>query len=162
MLLNNETEGTARVSDLHSAIPSIVGKIEMVYEGEQEGAANVAHRLIAAAIRSLASTYFPDIEEIQNKKAETKSVYEVIKIWFEEGKELDLLMDQSDEEFKQELFKVNGLRNIVSNKNIDKKGEVLFMEYLLHSLAEYSVLDKSMLKKSFKFQDYFNSIMKGI
>jgi magnesium chelatase subunit I len=33
-------------------IPSITGKVELVYEGEQEGAAYVAQNLIASAIHT--------------------------------------------------------------------------------------------------------------
>jgi magnesium chelatase subunit I len=42
MLLNNETHGIVRVADFAGIIPSITGKVEMVYEGEQEGPYNVA------------------------------------------------------------------------------------------------------------------------
>ncbi|MCB0753612.1 MAG: sigma 54-interacting transcriptional regulator, partial [Ignavibacteriae bacterium] len=42
MLINGEEETTVRISDFIGVIPSITGKVELVYEGEQEGTATVA------------------------------------------------------------------------------------------------------------------------
>ena len=51
MLLNKENKTTARISDIFGVIPSITGKVELVYEGEQEGPIKIAHILINKAIR---------------------------------------------------------------------------------------------------------------
>ena len=51
MLKNNEQKTTLRLSDFTSIIPAITGKVELVYEGEQEGAAFVANHLIDKAIK---------------------------------------------------------------------------------------------------------------
>ena len=37
MLVNNENKTTVRMTDFNAVISSINGKIELVYEGEQEG-----------------------------------------------------------------------------------------------------------------------------
>jgi magnesium chelatase subunit I len=47
-LINNETHTTTRLSDFMGVIPAITGKVELVYEGEQEGAAFVAEQLLGA------------------------------------------------------------------------------------------------------------------
>src|SRR6186713_1932995 len=49
-----------RISDFAGVIPGITGKIELVYEGELEGPANVAWRLMGQAIRAVFLEYFPD------------------------------------------------------------------------------------------------------
>jgi len=41
------------------------------------------------------------------------------------------------------------------------KKDHLLMEYLLHVLAAHSVLDKKMLESSYRFTDYFSSVMPG-
>lgn len=41
-MLNDESDVLVRISDLFLVVPAITGKIELVYEGEQEGAINVA------------------------------------------------------------------------------------------------------------------------
>jgi len=159
MLINGEKSGTARIGDLQSAIPAIVGKIEMVYEGEQEGAVNVAHRLIGEAIRTLAPAYFPDFEQLRDKQhPEIRQKYVGIMNWFEQGNELDLLNDASDKEYHKQLKSIKGLAGAIS-KEIASDQHMLFMEYLLHVLAEFSLLEKKMLDRSFKFQDFFSSIM---
>jgi magnesium chelatase subunit I len=52
-LMNNEKETTVRYSDLIGMIPSITGKMELVYEGEQEGTSFVVQHLISEATKTL-------------------------------------------------------------------------------------------------------------
>jgi magnesium chelatase subunit I len=159
MLINGEKQGIARIGDLQSAIPAIVGKIEMVYEGEQEGAVNVAHRLISAAIRSLASDYFPDFEHVGDKQhPEIRQKYVGVMSWFEKGNELDLLNDASQKDYEKQIGGIKDLAKAIG-KEVPADQKILFMEYLLHVLAEFSLLDKRMLESSFRFQDFFSSIM---
>jgi magnesium chelatase subunit I len=51
-----------RLSDLNMVLPAITGKVEMVYEGEQQGAEVVARKLIGEAVGKLFATKFPAIE----------------------------------------------------------------------------------------------------
>jgi magnesium chelatase subunit I len=51
-----------RLSDLSMILPAITGKVEMVYEGEQQGAEVVARKLIGEAVGKLFETKFPAIE----------------------------------------------------------------------------------------------------
>jgi magnesium chelatase subunit I len=51
-----------RLSDLAMLLPAITGKVEMVYEGEQQGAEVVARKLIAEAVAKLFATKLPPIE----------------------------------------------------------------------------------------------------
>ena len=62
-LIETGEEKTAiRLVDFVSIIPSITGKIELVYEGEQEGAAEVAKMLIDQAIVTEFEKIFPLID----------------------------------------------------------------------------------------------------
>ena len=51
-IINKEKETQVWISDLVGIIPSITGKIELVYEGEQEGPFQVAMNLVEKATRS--------------------------------------------------------------------------------------------------------------
>ena len=51
-----------RLSDLSMILPAITGKVEMVYEGEQQGAEVVARKLIGQAVAKLFESKFPPIE----------------------------------------------------------------------------------------------------
>ncbi len=161
MAMNDEQRGNVRIGDLAAAVPAIVGKIEMVYEGEQEGAVNVAHRLIGSAIRSLSPRYFMEIDELGNKnKPEAKERYREVLSWFEQN-QLELLSDDSENNFNKVLHGVEGLDDAVSHfgpKGDENPHEIL-MEFLIHSLAEYSILDKKMIGPDYRFIDYLSSVM---
>src|SRR5690606_17279101 len=51
-LINNESKTQVWIADLIGIIPSITGKVELVYEGEQEGPYQVAMNLLEKAIRT--------------------------------------------------------------------------------------------------------------
>jgi magnesium chelatase subunit I len=51
-----------RLSDLAMILPAITGKVEMVYEGEQQGAEVVARKLIGDAVTKYFGQHFPPIE----------------------------------------------------------------------------------------------------
>jgi len=51
-----------RLSDLAMLLPAITGKVEMVYEGEQQGAEVVARKLIGLAVSKLFESKFPPVE----------------------------------------------------------------------------------------------------
>jgi magnesium chelatase subunit I len=51
-----------RLSDLAMVLPAITGKVEMVYEGEQQGAEVVARKLIGTSVAKLFESKFPPVE----------------------------------------------------------------------------------------------------
>ncbi|EOZ92092.1 Magnesium chelatase, subunit ChlI [Indibacter alkaliphilus LW1] len=158
LYLNQEENTVARISDLIGVIPAITGKVELVYEGEQEGAGLVAYNLIGKAIRSQFVNYFPSPE--QKKKDKEGNPYVLPLSWFGEGNELDVLASQSDKEFKTALHQVPGLEDLVTKmvKELPEKEKEFFMEFLLHGLAEYSQLSKKLLDTGLKFKDLFSSM----
>ena len=66
-ILNKEKATQVWVSDLIGIIPSITGKIELVYEGEQEGPYQVAMNLLDKAIRSQFIQYFPNPDTLKKR-----------------------------------------------------------------------------------------------
>ena len=64
MLKNKEKTGVARIADLWGVIPSITGKVELVYEGEQEGPYGVALSLMSEAMKKLFLENFPHIQAL--------------------------------------------------------------------------------------------------
>ncbi len=57
-LLTGEEEIVPRVSDVYAAVPSMTGKMELEYEGEQVGAAKIARDLIKRAAGEVFEGYF--------------------------------------------------------------------------------------------------------
>jgi magnesium chelatase subunit I len=158
MILNNEKETYLRISDIYGIIPSITGKIELVYEGEQEGPTKVAHILISKSIRSLFVDLFPSPDKM--KKNQNNNPYQTIVNWFSKGNTIDILSDLSSEEYQKTLNKVPGLKELVI-KYQDKKSvkdQLLYMEFTLHGLAEFSLLSKFKLESGVQFKDMLSSM----
>lgn len=158
LYLNGESNTVVRIADLIGVIPAITGKVELVYEGEQEGAGLVAYNLIGKAIRTQFVNYFPSPE--QKKKDKSGNPYVIPLAWFGEGNELDILTSQSDKEYKTLLHSVPGLEEVVTQmvKNLPEKEKEFFMEFALHGLAEYSQLSKKLLDTGLQFKDLFSSM----
>lgn len=155
---NGESTTVVRVADLIGVIPAITGKVELVYEGEQEGAGLVAYNLIGKAIRTQFINYFPSPE--QKKKEKGENPYALPIGWFGEGNAVDILASQSDKIYKSTLQQVPGLEKLVLElvENLAEKEKEFFMEFALHGLAEYSQLSKKLLDTGLQFKDLFSSM----
>ena len=156
-LINGEKKTLVRVGDLAGVIPAITGKVELVYEGEQEGPKNVAQRLIGLAVRKKFPQLFPDPELIKRKKLQNP--YEKLIGWFGKN-ELELPMDASKKDYQENLKKVDGLQALIEMYQPQLKGDEKFlaMEFLLHGLAEFSLLSKTEMESSIGFSDLLNSL----
>ncbi len=160
MIKNGTEKTTVRVTDFVGVIPGITGKVELVYEGEQEGPGIVAANLISKAIRAQFVNFFPDPEEIRKNKKKN-SPYQVISEWFGKGNMVDLILDSSDSEYSSCLKGIPGLADLV-NKKYGQESEnyrLFLMELALHGLAEYSVLSKHILDEGFQFKDLISSML---
>ncbi len=154
VLINKEENTVLRVVDFIGIIPAITGKIELVYEGEQEGAGIVAQSLIGKSIRSLFLSFFPDPEK---SKKEKENHYAPIMEWFGSGNTLDMLTQSSDKTYKETLSQVPGLEDLVKHyvpKLADVEKE-FYMEFALHGLAEFSQISKKTLETGLQFKDLF-------
>lgn len=163
MLLGGETKTHARISDLFGVLPSVTGKVELVYEGELEGANNVAQALVGKAIRALFVEKFPDPEKA--KKSKKPNPFSTILNWFNDGYTLSLHNQVNDLAFQRALLTVEGLPELIKetySKNSEWE-KVILMELVLHGLAEYSQLSKQNMVKGFEFKDLMSGMfeMKG-
>ncbi len=157
-LMNNEKNVSARISDFVGVVPAITGKVELVYEGEQEGPAIVAQNLVGKAIRSQFLNYFPDPDKFRKQKE--KSPYRKVIQWFSDGNTLDLLSEVSNLEYEKLLRSVNGLLEVVNEFQRDKDPatKLLLMEFALHGLSEYSLLSKHRLERGVQFKDLMSGM----
>ncbi len=67
-IINNEKQTQVWMNDLVGIIPSITGKVELVYEGEQEGPYQVAMNLVDKAIRTQFVQYFPNPDQLKKRR----------------------------------------------------------------------------------------------
>ncbi len=144
-----------RLADFMGIIPAITGKVELVYEGEQEGAASVAQKLISDAIFTLFPAYFPKIEKLE--KDPTKNAYAGIIEWFANEPGLELLDDATDEDYKKELDSIKPLKELVKKYQPDtsKEDTYFLKEFVLWALVEYKKLSKDRFVEGFQFSDLF-------
>ena len=166
-LKSGDKKTVVRIADFLGVIPSITGKIELVYEGEQEGPLNVAFRLMGQAIRTLFTQYFPDPQsfkkgrDAQKAKAKT-SPYQPVIDWFSKGNDLMLLQDAADSAYLASLYKVDGLYAAVKQfyPNADEAQAALLMEFLLHGLSEFSLISKKGVERGgYAFGDMLGSML---
>jgi magnesium chelatase subunit I len=162
---SGEKETQVWISDLVGIIPSITGKIELVYEGEQEGPYQVAFNLLEKAIRTQFGLYFPNPDAYKKKKTKeapaTENPYKSITQWFDKGNHLNIFLETKDADKIQLLYKIDGLHALVKKhyKAASEKETALLMEFVLHGLASHSLISKKVLDGKIEFKDLMGSML---
>ena len=158
MLINKEKSTNARITDFWGVVPAITGKVELVYEGEQEGPYIVAINLVNEAVKKAFLDHFPNPDKL--KKGQERDPYGTIRAYFSGGNTVDLLNDSSDKNFRKTLDGVAGLRKLVeSHLNLTGDDVYTYMELVLHGLAEFNVVNKEIMEASFSFRDLLANML---
>jgi len=150
MLKNGEKKTSVRISDFWGIIPSITGKIELVYEGEQEGPYFVALTLLNDAIKESFKLYFPNPNQEMKKD---KDIFGVVRSWFAAGNEVNLLNDDKNAAFRKKLEEVAGLDKLLASMNIFPDQDPIVKELVLHGLASFEVIGKNIIDNHILFSD---------
>ena len=163
-IINKEKETQVWLSDLVGIIPSITGKVELVYEGEQEGPYQVALNLLEKSIRSQFIQYFPNPEALKKKRVQEKEVdnpYRSVINWFDKGNNLNVFFNTKDADKIQLLYKVDGLYSLVKKffPRANERENALLMEFVLHGLATYSMISKKVMEGKIEFKDLMGSML---
>jgi magnesium chelatase subunit I len=154
------------MSDLQGIIPAITGKIELVYEGEQEGPYQVSVNLLERSIRTVFTQYFPDPEGFKkkrNKEAVVESPYKTVSQWFDLGNHINMLFHLKDNDRVKLLNTVMGLSELVLQyyPKATGKHKALLMEFVLYGLSAYSLISKKILSEKIEFRDLMGSMFSG-
>lgn len=164
-IVNKEKETQVWISDLTGIIPSVTGKVELVYEGEQEGPYQVAFNLLGKAIRTQFVHYFPNPDTLKKRKTQQKepdhNPYRTIINWFDKGNTLDVFFNVTDKQKVQLLYQVEGLYGLVKKHypHANEKENALLMELILHGLSAYSLISKKVLDGKIEFKDLMGSML---
>ena len=169
-IINNEKQTQVWVADLAGIIPAITGKVELVYEGEQEGPYQVAMNLVDKAIRTQFTQYFPNPETLKKRKTagkpsqqtkEDDNPYRAIISWFDKGNHLNVSFNTSDKDKTLLLYQVDGLHSLVKKyfANANDTETAFLMEFVLHGLASYSLISKKVFETKIEFKDLMGSMM---
>jgi magnesium chelatase subunit I len=156
-LLSGADTTTVRLSDFMGIIPAITGKVELVYEGEQEGAAVVAQHLIGDAIHTFFPAFFPKIEKLERDAS--ASPYAKLLEWFFAETGFELLDDATDEVYKEQLDAIKPLEELIQKYLPDtpQEDQYFLKEFLLWGLVEYDKLSKDRVAVGYQFKDLYSS-----
>ncbi|HRH38813.1 MAG TPA: magnesium chelatase, partial [Flavobacteriales bacterium] len=166
-LRNGEARTSVRIGDLQAVVPAITGKIELVYEGEQEGPEHVAKHLLSVSVRNVFKGLFPEAVKArrQGKSAAQRPAndpFAELISWFD-SQELDLMADATEKEHVAALLAMPGLKERVTKDHpyLQAAELPLWMEFVLHGLAEHSRIGRNALVGSVRFGDVLGSMMSG-
>lgn len=163
-LINGDSQTVARVTDFWGVVPAITGKVELVYEGEQEGAYGVAMKLLGKSIKSSFLAHFPDPADVAADGRGASDPYGIIRAYFSGGNVVELLTDGSNDSYRKALDSVAGLRKFVTGHldgELTDTETYLYMELVLQGLAEMEVINKEALHNSLNFRDILADMFGG-
>ncbi len=159
-----------RICDLQAALPGMTGKIELVFEGEQEGPVKVSKALVGKAVREVFKKYFPDPFERRPRREgepvpKDQAAYDGIVRWFEAGNKVDVSDDMPAEAFFRELDRVKGLRELVEKHMKIPRGNTheltSAMEFLLDGLHQCSRIAKEEIEHQTTYKDLVQTLFTG-
>ena len=160
LIENGSEKTTIRLVDFMSIIPSITGKIELVYEGEQEGADEVAKLLIDNAVMVQFERLFPRISKLE--KEGVKTPYTNLIQWFDNNF-IELNYTDTDDEFFSILKSIKPLSTLIEDHagKFNTLDQAFCMELVLWGLTINNKIDKSVNNTAYKFDSigigqYFN------
>jgi magnesium chelatase subunit I len=163
LLISGDENTIIRLSDFDGIIPAITGKVELVYEGEQEGAAFVAKSLIGNAIKNLFPIYFPEIKKLE-KQTEESPYDDIISWFFNTDSDFEILDDLNEETYKNLLGKITPLENLLNKyqPNALQQESYFIKEFVLWALVEFKKLSKYKFAEGTQFKDPYGNFMSGL
>lgn len=149
-----------RICDLFNTAPSITGKLELVYEGEKEGAETVAKYLIGKAIKKIFQNHFPDPFKLEFEEDPRSTFYRDITGWFEQHNSVNISDEDHFDEYLKEMEKVPKLQAIVEKhyQANNKYEKAAMMELVLEGLHQNSMISKKDLKAKTTYKEMLNLV----
>lgn len=164
-IVNGEKIIFPRITDLNAVLPGMTGKIELVFEGEQEGPVKVSKALIGKSVRGVFKKYFPDplMKKVKrDESAKQEDTYGEITKWFEAGNYLELADDMRFENYFKELKRVDGLEKTVKKyvKTVENDYELAtMMEFVLEGLHNNSKIAKDEMDEGVSYKDMLGAML---
>jgi len=165
-----------RVCDLQAAVSAVSGKVELVLEGEQEGAMNVARALLGRGVKAVFSQRFPDAfkprrtrsraaQPPDESETQATSEYRPVLEWFSSGNHLELGDDLPQAEYASALSKVKGLADLAA-RYLEPQGadeHAVAMELVLEGLHQSSMLSRDRTDTGVTgYKDMLKQMLSGL
>jgi magnesium chelatase subunit I len=166
-ILHREPVIIPRLCDLQATLPAITGKVELVFEGEQEGAVKVGKALIGKAVRTIFQSYFPDplLKKTKDPQGSNPvNEYDPIIRWFGQNR-IEIADDMPANDYFAQLQRVKGLKGVVESYITDAKAHPQIlgssMEFVLEGLHQCSKIAKDEVGHETVYKDFVGSIFQG-
>ena len=162
LLISGDIKTSIRLVDFLGIFPSFNGKIELVYEGEQEGAEQISYHLISESIKTLFPDFFPKIEKLE--KQDEEGPYDDLLGWFFQDNQLFLEDTLTEKKYQKTLKEIAGIESIIKKYQPECKPEdhYFMMEFLLWGLEAFKKLIKYRTMEGFQFKDSLGSYISGL
>jgi len=163
---NRDNDLFPRMCDIYAVVPAVTGKIELVYEGEQEGPTLVAYSLIGLAIKETFGRYFPapSKDRPSEDRPAPPNPYEAVTDFFSGGRRLELSDEMLFDDYKKTLTSIPGLDSIVRT-HFDTKDEREFlfrMELVLEGLHHHNIISRELHDTTVSYGDIFSDMMRSM
>ena len=159
LLITHDSNTNIRMGDFLGIITAMIGKIELVYEGEQEGSNEVAFQLITNAIKTLFPSYFPKIEKLE--KPNEPGPYDALLEWFFKENELFIEDDTDEKNYQNSLGSIPAIKKIIkkAQPQLEEKDYYFMAEFLLWGLEAHQKLNKLRTLEGTQFKDSLGSFI---
>jgi len=141
-VLLGESRILPRVCDLLGVLPSVTGKIELVYEGEQEGTVAVARHILGRAVKKVFVRHFPEARKLEADRDRDETPFEKVIDWFSGERRVEISDEMPTPEYLARLDAVPGLRALVEKhlrpQSPEERGPA--MELVLEGLHQCSMI----------------------
>ena len=161
-----------RMLDLQALVPAVSGKIELVYEGEQQGPDAVARHIIGQAVKAAFLEVFPKTTRDGKRRraaepgaeAERSDVYDRITAWFSAGNRVELSDAMPEAEYTAALHAVQGLEEVARRylPVDDPRHLPVVMEFVLEGLYQSSFVAKETVERSTFYSDMLMRMFQGM
>jgi len=161
-LVQRVPSARARLLDVVAALSAVTGKIELVYEGEQEGPLVVGMGLFGRAARRVFDRHCPNPKAARGDTTED-SPYSDVLGWFNSGHQVDLSDSDTDAEHGKKLASVSGL-DVLARRCFKPGNEAdlhVAMEIVLEGLHQYNMLAREATDVAFRYTDMLATMLKG-
>ncbi|MEM7585477.1 MAG: magnesium chelatase [Acidobacteriota bacterium] len=154
-LLTGDSPVTPRICDLPMLLPAITGKVEMVYEGEQQGMEVVVTKLIGQAVKKVFEDRFPKVDrELGSGGEDDTGPYSDIVRWFAAGNAITLSDELPFATYLAELESVPGLIELAREHSGDGPEEqALAAELILEGLHQHLKLTREDLDSQVSYKE---------
>jgi magnesium chelatase subunit I len=143
-----------RLCDLQMLLPAITGKVEMVYEGEQQGAEVVARRLLGQAVKKVFDGRFPKVgKEAGTGSEDDRGPYARAIRWFADGNSVTLSDEQPFADYESELHKVPGLKELAAKYGRSREERAFAAEMILEGLHQHLKLARADLDSQVSYKE---------